>query len=66
MADDRTFRMMVNTYLRLRERDRKAIRQYIHLLLQEIDEDISPETVEPSQTDPDAGIEHLDSDATGQ
>lgn len=57
---------MVNTYLRLRERDRKAIRQYIHLLLQEIDEDISPETVEPSQTDPDAGIEHLDSDATGQ
>lgn len=58
--------MMVNTYLRLRERDRKAIRQYIHLLLQEIDEDISPETVEPSQTDPDAGIEHLDSDATGQ
>ena len=62
--NDRTFRTMVNIYLRLRERDRKAIRRYIDMLSQSITENESPVGVDPTQADLDAGIEHLDSDAT--
>lgn len=68
--NDQTFRAIVDAYLRLGERDRKAIRRYIDLLSQSIAENESPVRVDPTQEDLEARVvrsdDGLDSDAAGE
>lgn len=67
---DQTFRAIVDAYLRLGERDRKAIRRYIDLLSQSVAANESPVRVDPTQADLEARVvrpdDELDSDAAGE
>lgn len=68
--NDQTFRAIVNAYLRLGERDRKAIRRYIDMLAQSIAENESLVDVNPTQAELEARVvypgDNLDSDAAGE
>lgn len=67
---DQTFRAIVDAYLRLGDRDRKAIRRYIDLLSQSIAEGESPVRVDPTQAELETRVvypgDDLDSDAAGE
>ena len=68
--NDQTFRAIVDAYLRLGDRDRKAIRRYIDLLAQSIAEGESPVRVDPTQAELEARVvypgDDLDSNAAGE
>lgn len=68
--NDQTFRAIVNAYLRLGERDRKAIRRYIDMLSQSVAENESLVDVNPTQAELEARVvypgDNLDSNAAGE
>lgn len=68
--NDQTFRAIVNAYLRLGERDRKAIRRYIDMLSQSIAENESLVDVNPTQAELESRVvypgDNLDSNAAGE
>lgn len=68
--NDQTFRAIVDAYLRLGDRDRKAIRRYIDMLSQSIAEGESPVRVDPTQAKLESRVvypgDDLDSNAAGE